>query len=377
MSAITYIPDQPAAQVHASLQRSLAALEEAHQSSILWFGEVIRRKLFRDLGHSSINQYASQELGFSKSKANDFIRLARQLEKLPAVREAVASGDLGYTKAREIVSVATPETQDTWLKAAEGTRKELVNEVKKVKRAAKVDPGQGELLPSGPTVVAPLELPVRFQVDLTPEQEARRSAVVEWLHKLGGVPTDRAELMLEAIAALLETKELQGQKCPRGHLASRPPVQIHVHENAEAGRMTVQTDAGERELSRSESERMRCDAAVCEQGGRNTTTIPPRVRREVLARDKHRCQAPGCGRTRFLEVHHIKPRIQGGSNKAENLTTLCAACHRLYHELGVARETSPRYNYKRPAHRLTPQHAGAILLVTVGGGCPAKKWDAA
>ncbi len=160
--------------------------------------------------------------------------------------------------------------------------------------------------------------------------------MVERLHKLGGVPADRAELMLEAMAALLETKELQSQKCPRGHLASRPPVQIHVHENAATGRMTVQTDAGERELSKAESERMRCDAAVCEHGGRNTTTIPPRVRREVLARDKHRCQSPGCGRTRFLEVHHIVSRQQGGSNQVDNLTTLCASCHRLWHERGGA-----------------------------------------
>ena len=67
---------------------------------------------------------------------------------------------------------------------------------------------------------------------------------------MGGVPNDRAELILEALAALLETKELQNKKCPRGHFSSRPPVQIHVHEDAKTGRMTVQTDAGGRELSR-------------------------------------------------------------------------------------------------------------------------------
>ena len=349
MSAISYIPDQPPARVHAQLRRSLAIMDDAHQCAVLWFGEVMNRGLYRDLGHSSINQYADQELGFSKSKIGDFIRLATQLKKLPAVREAMVSGEIGYTKARELVSVATPETQDTWLKAAKGTRKELIIEVKKAKRAAKVDPGQGELLPSSPPVVAPRELPVRFQVDLTPEQEARRAALVERLHKLGGVPNDRAELMLESLAALLESREMEvadeaaakikphktaQSGTPRGVFSSRPPVQIHVHEDAKTGRMTVQTDAGERELSRAESERMRCDAAVCELGGRNTTTIPPRVRREVLARDQHRCQAPGCGRTRFLEIHHIVSRQQGGTNKAENLVTLCATCHRLYHERG-------------------------------------------
>jgi len=349
MSEISYSPDQPAAKVHASLRRSLAVMDDAHQCAVLWFGEVMKRDLYRDMGCSSINQYAIKELGFSKSKAGDFIRLARQLDKLPVVREAVASGQLGYTKAREIVSVATPETQDAWLKAAKGTRNELVHEVKKAKRAAKVDPGQGELLPSSPPVVAPHELPVRFVVDLSPEQEARRSALLERLHKMGGVPTDRAEFMLESMAAFLEIREMEiadqtdavtkphkraHKRTPRGVLSSRPPVQIHVHENAETGRMTVQTDAGERELSKANAERMRCDAAVCEHGGRNTTTIPPRVRREVLARDQHRCQAPGCGRTRFLEVHHIVSRQQDGSNKAENLVTLCASCHRLWHEKG-------------------------------------------
>jgi hypothetical protein len=236
MPAHSYIPDQPAPMVHASLQRSLKAMEDAHQCAVLWFGEVMRRRLFRDLGHSSINQYAIQELGFSKSRTDDFVRLARRLENLPVIRKAVEAGGLGYTKAREIVSVATPDTQDTWLKAAKGTRRELVQEVKKAKMAAKVDPAQTELLPSSPPVVAPKEMPVRFQMDLTPEQEARRAALVERLHKLGGVPNDRAELMLEALAALLEKKELQDQKCPRGHFSSLPPVQIHVHESA--GKMT-------------------------------------------------------------------------------------------------------------------------------------------
>jgi len=331
MPAIAYVADQPAAEVHASLRSSIVAVDEAQQCAVLWFEEVMRRELFRDRGYSSMNQYAMQELDFSKSKTDDYVRLARQLDKLPAVRLAVADGKLGYTKAREIVSVATPETEDRWLKAAvERTRDNLAKEVKKAKQAARVDPAQGMLLPDTPPVVERQELPVRFQVDLTPEQEARRAALVERLYKLGGVPADRAELMLEGLAALVSVKE--AEKCPRGASTSRPPVQIHVHENAATGRMTVQTAAGERELGRADSERMHCDAAVCEHGGRNTTTIPPRMRREVLARDQHSCTAPGCGRTRFLEVHHIVSRQCGGTNQPQNLKTLCGSCHRLWHE---------------------------------------------
>lgn len=47
--------------------------------------------------------------------------------------------------------------------------------------------------------------------------------------------------------------------------------------------------------------------------------------------------APGCGRTRFLEVHHLRPRSRGGSNDPDNLVTLCSTCHRHAHErAGVA-----------------------------------------
>jgi len=346
MPAVAFVSDQSAIVVHDSLRSSLAAADEAQQCAVLWFAEVKRRQLYRELGFSSIYQYAMQGLDFSRSRARDFIRLARKLDELPAVRAAVADGKLGYTKARVVVDVATPETEDRWLEVAEGPREDLVMEVKKVKRAARVDPDQGELLPSESLVVAPRELPVRFQVELTPAQEARRSALVERLRKLGGVPTDRAELLLESLAALVEDRESDNtdshaKKGPRGPRTSRPPVQIHVHEDAATGRMTVQTDTGERELGRADTERMHCDAAVSYPGRRNTTTIPPRTRREVLARDHHRCASPGCGRTRFLEVHHLESRQNGGSNHAENLTTLCGACHRLWHERGGGIAVAP------------------------------------
>ena len=231
MPAVAYVPDQSAVVVHDSLRGSLAVADEAQQCAVLWFAEVKRRKLYRELGFSSIYQYAMQGLDFSRSRARDFIRLAKKLDELPAVRAAVADGKLGYTKAREVVDVATPETEDRWLEVAEGPREDLVKEVKKVKRAARVDPNQGELLP----------------------------ALVERLHVLGGVPTDRAELLLEALATLVEARESDNtdshaEKGPRGPRTSRPPVQIHVHQDAATGRMTVQTDTGEHELGGSVSQ---------------------------------------------------------------------------------------------------------------------------
>ncbi len=47
--------------------------------AVLWFGEIMRRGLYRKLGYSSINQYARTELKFSKTRTGDFIQLARKI----------------------------------------------------------------------------------------------------------------------------------------------------------------------------------------------------------------------------------------------------------------------------------------------------------
>ena len=89
-------------------------------------------------------------------------------------------------------------------------------------------------------------------------------------------------------------------------------------------------------LSRASAERVACDARVLGADQKIRSTIPPATRRAVLARDGHRCRAKGCGRRHFLEVHHLKPRSQGGSNDVANLISLCSGCHALLHEKGLS-----------------------------------------
>ena len=63
------------------------------------------------------------------------------------------------------------------------------------------------------------------------------------------------------------------------------------------------------------------------------------VQVEVLERDHFRCvecgwrhedARPSDPRT-HLELHHVRHHANGGSNEADNLTTLCNVCHRRYH----------------------------------------------
>ena len=60
---------QNADQAHRALKESVAILDRAQHCAVLWFGEIMQRKLYRDLGFSSMRQYAIEALGFSSTRA--------------------------------------------------------------------------------------------------------------------------------------------------------------------------------------------------------------------------------------------------------------------------------------------------------------------
>ncbi|MET0324069.1 MAG: HNH endonuclease signature motif containing protein, partial [Ilumatobacteraceae bacterium] len=98
--------------------------------------------------------------------------------------------------------------------------------------------------------------------------------------------------------------------------------------------------------------------------GRTQRDIPERTRRLVLHRDK-KCRVPGCTQTRWLQVHHIEHRGDGGPDDTPNLVALCPADHRLHHQgrLGISGDaddpngltfTDARGDVIDPAARPTP-----------------------
>ncbi len=61
--------------------------------------------------------------------------------------------------------------------------------------------------------------------------------------------------------------------------------------------------------------------------GAATSTVPPHLRRAVIARDR-RCAFPGCHqRPAGCQVHHLTPRSEGGRTALPNLILLCAFHH--------------------------------------------------
>ena len=69
---------------------------------------------YRAVGFATFAEYAASVLQMPARQARDLVRVARALPGLPALQQAMAGGHLGWTKAREIVRVASPDTVDAW-----------------------------------------------------------------------------------------------------------------------------------------------------------------------------------------------------------------------------------------------------------------------
>ncbi len=137
---------------------------------------------------------------------------------------------------------------------------------------------------------------------------------------------------------------------PRGQ--NTPPVQIHIHKCDECDKASIQTSKGELEIGKEELEQIECDCQVAKPGQRNTKSIPPKTRREILAKYRHKCQRPGCNHTGYLQIHHKTPRSEGGSNDPKNLPCLCSSCHTLMHAGLWVKSPIPAYEWQSGATSL-------------------------
>lgn len=319
-------PDDVAAahRAHDALVHALHSLEQAEKNAVRCFADVYHQRLFRCLGFASIHHYATEKLGFSPSKAAQFVRLAKDRERLPALAAAIDRDEISWTKARVIGPVATEETQQAWVDRARTTpRRELQQQVKQARKpkppAAQVPLLGGSVAPAG-------DPPVRYGFDLTPHQAARVQKLTERVRP----GRDRAELFLDALTALVESEhgeQTEERNCTR----VQSPVQIVAYRCEKCDGVDVPTGSGLKRLSPADASAIACDADQVDAEGHKRSALPIRLRRQVLARDRHRCVR--CGRTGWLHVHHRQRQADGGGHTLENCVAVCAPCHRVHHAM--------------------------------------------
>jgi 5-methylcytosine-specific restriction endonuclease McrA len=337
-------------------------------------------------GFRSCAHWLVWRVGLAPGAARERVRVARALGTLPALAEALARGELSYTKVRALTRVATPETEARLLAVGRaGTAvhvERIVRGWRRVDRQAEAREAARQHAGRALHVYQDEDGTVVLRGRLTPEVGAlllralaaaretlyqkRRAdeAVLPAPDPAGETPT-RPQQQADALALLAETA-LHHELDP-GAPGERYQVVVHVDaavlaDPAQAGQSVLEEGV---HVPAGTSRRLACDASrvvmrhdgdgqVVEIGAR-TRTIPPALRRALQHRDRS-CRFPGC-HVRVGEGHHVRHWAQGGPTTLSNLALLCRRHHRAVHEEGyqVARRPDGTLQFRRPDGRPLPE----------------------
>jgi hypothetical protein len=304
----------------------------------------------------------------SLSAAREKVRVAHALKTLPAIAMAFAKGDLSYSKARALTRVANGENEDELLAFALKTTAARVEERCRELRCGTVastddaeraharraltmrrDPARGTVTI---TVELPLETGELIDKALDRARDSIASSGPEFAEE------SWAAQRADALVAMAKGY-LGGER--EASAGTRDHYQVTVHVDQAA----LMESKGRSGLPIESVRRLACDAeriVIVEDKdgeplsvGRKSRTVPAAIQRALWARDKG-CRFPGCGRTRFVDAHHIEHWANGGETSLANLTLLCTAHHRLVHEGGfrIEKDYRDRWFFKRPDGRAVP-----------------------
>jgi hypothetical protein len=366
----------------------LAAHLDAATARLL---ELIREFDARDgwgNGFRSCAEWLTWRIGLAPGAAREHVRVARALGALPRLAQALARGELSYSKVRAITRVATPETEERLLGVGRGgtaqhverivrawraiDRKAEVQETAERHRARSLHVYQdedgmvvirGRLEPEAGAVLLQALAAARDTLDerRRPDVPAGTRPDVPAGTRTGlliaeGMPT-WGQQQADALTLVAETALHHG--VDPGAPGERYQVVVHVDAAvlAEADAPGQSVLEGAR-ISAETAQRLACDTtrvvmrhdadgSITEVGAR-TRTIPPALRRALHHRDNG-CRFPGCG-SRFGQGHHIRHWAHGGPTTLSNLATLCRRHHRAVHEEGyqLTREADGDLCFRTP-----------------------------
>jgi hypothetical protein len=299
---------EQARSVHERLEKAVRIERRAVREIALAMAEMQESALYRALGYAGLVEYGEQAFDFGPRKSMQLAALGRKLPELPLLDLALSSGALGWTKARALCPVITPETERAW-----------------VERATKVTSRVLEEQVAGSLHGAPPP---------EPEGEMESPCFVWARMRMHPLHFERIMITMKTIR----------HHFGDANLSPKPDVPLPLREVSARGGFgggdrgggaqdgTRESAGGRRARSCTrESAGGRRGRAAAGIPGHTSKTIPPAARLAALVRDGFKCQVPGCRNEVYVQVHHVKARSKRGGHGLENLVTACSAHHRMTH----------------------------------------------
>ena len=312
-------------------------------------------------GFCSCAAWLTWRVGLDRGAARERVRVARALGTLPRLAQALARGELSYSKVRALTRVATPDTEERLLAVGRAGTAEHVERIvrgwRRVDRLAEAQETARRHKSRALHVYQDEDGMVVIRGRLAPEVgavliqalTAAREALYQKAHAqnvsagtsgadVSTEPPTMPQQQADALALVAETALHHG--IDPGAPGERYQVVVHVDAP-----VLADADAPGQSV---------LDGRILEVGAR-TRTIPPALRRALHHRDRG-CRFPGCG-LRFGQGHHIRHWAHGGPTTLSNLALLCRRHHRAVHEEGytIERHADGELKFRRPDGRLLPE----------------------
>jgi hypothetical protein len=137
----------PGPDADARLRELAASLTAARPLLGALAVELVDRRLYEALGYRSLGDYGRERLGVGARVVREWARVWRRLEALPVLRRAVLAGELGWTAARLVAGLATPETEQACLATVRGRTVRAVEAIVRAFRESEglaADEGEGD-----------------------------------------------------------------------------------------------------------------------------------------------------------------------------------------------------------------------------------------
>ena len=376
--------EQDAVQATADDRRRCAELEDeiaelsAHIDAatarlLVAIAEFDQRQGWADAGCVSCAEWLSFRVGITLVTAREKVRVARALVDLPQVTEALARGQVSYSKVRELTRIATPENEAELVELSRaGTAAQVQRIVRTYRRCEQVELELAERQREGRYLSMRTDSDGMLVIEgrLPPEVGALLTRAVEAAEQTLRRRARDASGALGAFGASgasAEARPAESTPCQRRadalglvvegalagmgsleHAARSEPCQIVLHvddavlsgQQDEGGRCHVENGPA---VTAETARRLSCDAPTVtlvedSEGqpldmGRKTRRVSTALLRALRSRDRT-CQFPGCERTGHLTPHHITHWAAGGATNKNNIVMLCGACHWRVHEGG-------------------------------------------
>jgi len=373
--SLTGIPNH---ELLGRLKQFVAKEQTLTHRIILHLAELDRRRLYAELGYSSLYDYCVRGLKYSSASAQRRIKAARAMQRVPEVYDCLEKGSLSLGVIEVVADALTGKNARELIKNVCGKSREeackivaAYHPVPAFKLRDRIEPvvirkpeqNSKYFRAEVQNEVGNSELQYRISFTAAEELKEKLERARELLFGAFG-PADIETVLGKVLDEFIERRSPEGK-------AARRVERQRRKEEAQGKRLIASADK-----MQEAAEAIYEALPAAEKDPRRSRYISSALREKILERDGYQCtyvanDGTKCGCRHGLQIDHIEPFAFGGLTEPENLRAVCKA-----HNMLLARKIFGDDHIRRVIEKRKPDKDGRPTVIVPASDVldPAEFW---